>query len=110
MLKHLDVREINGYERVITKFHLLEGSDTEHVLAQKDVLLYLANHDNPSFAGSKDTFETIAEQVIACVGKSGKNSDYVFDLAESMRILYPHVNDSHLFELERAVREKLTNS
>lgn len=110
VLEHLDVREVNGYERVITQFHLLDANDHERVLAKKDVLLYLAKHDNPSFAGSDDNFEAIATQVCSCAGKSGRNSDYVFDLAESMRILYPELVDSHLFELERVVKRKLTDS
>lgn len=103
----MDVREINGYERVITQFHLLKSDDHKTVLAKKDVLLYLAKHDNPSFAGSDWSIEAIADQVCSCTGKSGKNSDYVFDLAESMRILYPEFDDSHLFELEKVVRNRL---
>uniref|UniRef100_A0A336MU54 glutathione-specific gamma-glutamylcyclotransferase n=1 Tax=Culicoides sonorensis TaxID=179676 RepID=A0A336MU54_CULSO len=107
VLEHLDVREINGYERVITQFHLLAHHDNETVLARKEVLLYLANKDNPSFAGSINKLEVIADQVCSCTGKSGKNSDYVLDLAESMRILYPEVDDRHLFELEQIVKRKL---
>lgn len=106
VIEHLDVREINGYEKLIAQFHLLHNDDPEIVLAKKDVLLYLAKHDNPSFAGSNDDLEIIADQVCSCAGKSGKNSDYVFDLAESMRTLYPDLDDSHLFELEKVVRRK----
>ncbi|XP_063700010.1 putative glutathione-specific gamma-glutamylcyclotransferase 2 isoform X2 [Culicoides brevitarsis] len=105
VLEHLDVREINGYERVVTDFHLL--SDAGEILARKSVLLYLAKHDNPSFAGLKDDLETIAQQICECEGKSGRNSDYLMDLAESMRILYPEIDDRHLFELEKVVKRKL---
>lgn len=48
--------------------------------------------------------EEIAKQVINCHGPSGSNKEYVYNLAEAMREIAPHVEDEHLFTLEVALR------
>lgn len=106
VLEHLDYREINGYERVVTKFYIIDCDD--EIVGAKDVLVYIATCNNPSFAGFDDNLEKIAVQICECEGKSGKNSEYVFNLADAMRQLYPRIQDIHLFELEKTVRKRLS--
>lgn len=105
VLDHLDYREINGYERLHVNFHILD--DEDEVIGTRTVLVYIASRDNPSFAGFDNNLEKIAEQICECTGKSGKNCDYVYNLADAMRRLYPRVNDPHLFELEKVVRKRM---
>lgn len=38
-------------------------------------------------------------------GPSGPNRDYLLNLAHALRIVAPHGNDQHLFELEAKVKE-----
>lgn len=98
VLDHLDFREKNGYERRNVKFHPLEG-DTTPI----DLIVYLATATNSSFAGPT-TIPEIATQIISATGPSGRNRDYVFNLANSFRELFPGEEDSHLFELEAEVK------
>jgi cation transport regulator ChaC len=44
-------------------------------------------------------------QILQCEGPSGRNIDYLFELATALRQL--DANDPHVFELEAAVREAL---
>lgn len=100
VLKYLDYREKNGYERVNVQFYPTE--DKEEPL---DLIVYVATEDNCSFAGHKEIPE-LAEQVISATGPSGRNRDYVYNLAEAIRELFPGEEDSHLFALEREVRRQ----
>lgn len=105
VLEHLDHREINGYEQVTVKFHILDEDDD--VIGHRNVLVYIATHANPSFAGYDNDLTKIAQQICSCAGKSGTNCDYVFKLADAMRKLYPRIDDPHLFELEKVVRRQM---
>lgn len=87
-------------------FHLLSEGDTE--IGTQKVLVYIANGANPSFAGTTDSVETIAQQICTSEGKSGKNTDYIFRLAEAFRLLYPKIEDQHLFELEKEVKRQIS--
>lgn len=107
VLRHLDYREINGYDRLTTEFHIVDENNQS--LGTKNVLVYVATEENPSFAGETDSLEKIADQICSCAGKSGRNTDYVFNLADAMRQLYPNIDDPHLFELEKILKDK-TNS
>lgn len=97
VVNHLDYREKGGYERVSILFYPMD--DKAHPF---EIVIYLASHDNPQFAGYAD-IKDIANQVVKCHGPSGANIDYVLNLAKSMRNIAPDVDDSHLFELEKAV-------
>lgn len=103
VLKHLDHREKNGYERNQVKFYPHPPSETQ-TNEPKDILLYVATQENPSFAGQQDSLDQIARQIFGAIGESGKNVEYVYKLAESMRQLYPGEDDDHLFELERILK------
>lgn len=97
VVKHLDFREKGGYERVSILFYPKNIENDPF-----NITIYLADHENPNFAGYSD-IQDIAEQVVKCSGPSGANIDYVLNLANSMRLIAPDVEDSHLFDLEKAV-------
>lgn len=105
VLEHLDHREKNGYERNQVKFYPHPSSETQSN-DSKDILLYVATHENPSFAGQHDSLDQIATQILGATGESGKNVEYVYKLAEAMRQLYPGQEDDHLFELEQILRTR----
>ena len=100
VLKHLDFREINGYERVETLFYPIEMEDKP-----KKIVLYLANEENPSFAGHKNDLNEIAEQIFCSEGASGRNRDYVYNLGDAMRTFFPEIDDQHLFDLEKILKK-----
>ncbi|CAK1545664.1 unnamed protein product [Leptosia nina] len=97
--KHLDYREKNGYSKKTVIFHAKDAS-----LKPFEITLYVATKDNESFAGPAP-IEDIAKQVISCKGPSGTNKEYVYHLAEAMRLIAPGVEDEHLFSLEAALKK-----
>lgn len=96
VLAHLDVREQNGYERLLRPLRL--DHDEGPVV---EGLIYLAGPTNPSFLGPAP-LEAIARQVLASRGPSGPNAEYLLRLAEALRELGAH--DDHVFSLESLVR------
>ncbi|XP_019625591.1 PREDICTED: uncharacterized protein LOC109470935 [Branchiostoma belcheri] len=102
--QHLDFREKGGYTKHSVLFHPADTSVQPFTL-----LLYIGTDTNPEFLGDAPLSE-IAEQIAHSVGPSGKNTEYLYQLAEAMRTLVPHKPDTHLFELERLVKEIETQS
>jgi len=96
----LDVREKDGYTIIETMFY---PNDNVH----KDIICftYMAQSDN-QFWGGDASLDHIAEQIARAYGPSGSNREYLFNLAEAIRII-PSVNDEHLFTLEQLVKEIL---
>ncbi len=92
----LDHREKNGYERhaVTLEFH-------EHGEAA-DGVVYIAPVNNFAYLGPAP-LPQIARQIHGAEGPSGRNIDYLLELAAALRVL--EVHDDHVFELEAAVRE-----
>lgn len=88
---HLDHREKNGYRRVVTDMTFEDGSTEQG-------LVYIATEDNPAFLGPA-TELAIARQIAVSVGPSGRNRDYLLELADALRKLGK--DDSHVFEIER---------
>ena len=94
---HLDYREKNGYERVAVSMDL-EGAGAA------DGIVYIAPMDNHAFLGDAPIGE-MARQIRLSVGPSGRNVDYLLELADALRGLQAH--DPHVFALEAAVMSEL---
>ena len=95
VFEHLDHREINGYERHRIDIHFDDG--------KKPGVVYRAALNNFAFLGDAPLDEMVA-QIRRCVGRSGRNVDYVLELARSLRQL--EVADPHVFELETLIRKE----
>lgn len=91
---HLDYREKNGYLRVVTEIAFEDGGSAEG-------LVYIATEENAAFLGPASELE-IARQIAASVGPSGRNSDYLIELAQALRTL--EKNDPHVFAIEQHLR------
>jgi cation transport protein ChaC len=94
---HLDYREKNGYLRFLTEVHFDDGRRAEG-------LVYIAAEDNAAFLGPASELD-IATQIATAVGPSGRNRDYLSDLASALRAMGkedPHVFgiEQHLLKLE----------
>ncbi|GAB6020640.1 hypothetical protein CHUAL_003311 [Chamberlinius hualienensis] len=100
VLNHLDYREKDGYTKVETLFHPIDHSPSFVIT------VYIGNEKNPYFAGPASV-EAIAKQIVNSHGPSGTNTEYLLNLAEAMRNAAPGVKDTHLFEIEDAVKRLL---
>lgn len=100
VFEHLDHREKNGYLRHEVTIHLADGRD---VLG----LVYIAEPDNAAYLGEA-TIEEIAEHIFHATGPSGRNKDYVYQLADALR----HNNevDEHVFQIESWLRQAESGS
>ena len=95
--ERLDFREKNGYERFDVHLSLDDG-------AAVTGLVYIAPVDNFAYLGEAPLRE-IALQIRASVGPSGRNIDYLTELADALRGLGYH--DDHVFALESlAIQEQ----
>ncbi|KAG7163678.1 glutathione-specific gamma-glutamylcyclotransferase 2-like 2 [Homarus americanus] len=77
VMAHLDHREKDGYHRA---------------------------DSNPFYTGPTNE-DTIADIIASAVGPSGPNSEYLFQLAEAMRVV--GASDTHLFSIETKVKNSL---
>ncbi len=95
VLDHLDDREKNGYDRVPVSLALASGEDVDGVV-------YIAPIDNFAFLGDAP-LEEMARHIQGSAGPSGRNADYLLELAAALRDL--GAEDPHVFALEAAVQE-----
>lgn len=95
--RHLDHREKGGYTLQRVTFYPDDKSEDEHELE-----LYIGTADNPNYLGPAST-DDIAQQIYHSVGPSGRNIDYLLNLAKALRKEIPGVDDPHIFELEQKV-------
>lgn len=96
---HLDHREKGGYEVHEVKF-VPDPPSTEGPILLN---VYVGTKNNPFFLGPAPLTD-IAHQIFHSVGPSGKNIDYLMNLAQALRSLSPHAYDQHLFSLEEEVK------
>jgi cation transport regulator ChaC len=89
---HLDHREKNGYLRLAIEIHFDDGGGSE------EGLVYIATADNAAFLGEAPESD-IARQIATSVGPSGRNRDYLTDLADALRTLGKE--DEHVFAIEQ---------
>lgn len=90
VFEHLDHREKNGYVRVDTSMHLVDGREVPGTV-------YIADRDNHAFLGP-DSLHAMAAHIASCHGPSGSNMEYLLTLARALREL--DIQDDHVFELE----------
>ncbi|MCP9264485.1 Glutathione-specific gamma-glutamylcyclotransferase [Dirofilaria immitis] len=110
-IKYLDVREKAGY-----LMSLLFNELIFLRLKRKEMMFYpdngsplfpinvylAAEEQNPYFTGPTDE-RSIVHTVLKARGPSGTNIEYVLRLAECIHRMAPHINDEHLFSIERKV-------
>ncbi|XP_018575624.1 putative glutathione-specific gamma-glutamylcyclotransferase 2 [Anoplophora glabripennis] len=97
VVDHLDYREKGGYERNNVIFY-----PRDNHLNPFEITIYVATENNCNYGGHAE-IDDIAKRVVNSIGPSGPNIDYVCNLANSMRSLFPDVEDDHLFSLEKKV-------
>ncbi|KAG9310402.1 ChaC-like protein [Chiua virens] len=99
---YLDYREKDGYTMETLDIYTIDDS-VEKVIIH-NAYCYVGRPDNPSFIGS-EPLDTLAAHIWRSVGPSGRNKDYLYQLADSVRALAPASYDSHLFALETRIRQ-----
>ncbi len=95
VLARLDHREKGGYARVTSDVTVLGAPDG---VSSVRALIYIATPDNPEYLGVAEP-EAIARHVARAFGPSGRNDEYVLNLAEALRT--KDLLDDHLADVER---------
>lgn len=96
VFEHLDYREKNGYERFDVTLSFADG---EH-----PGLVYIAPPGNFAYLGDAP-IDQIARQIASSTGPSGRNSDYLLELARALRNIQSE--DEHIFALEQHLKTLL---
>jgi len=119
--KHLDHREAGGYSRQDAIFYPIkeccvndtfklpkekESGDASKSETEIPVTVFIASEEVEEYLGPQ-TLESIADVIAVSVGPSGKNTEYLLNLAVAMKELVPDAEDDHLYGLERLVRQKI---
>ena len=103
-LQALDHREKNGYQRhqVTLQFNRrsTDSASTAATCTSRG-LVYIAAVDNHAYLGPAPLADMV-KQIRSCTGPSGRNVDYLLELADALRAL--QADDPHVFELETAVK------
>lgn len=103
VFEHLDHREKNGYLRYDIDIHFdFKKFNNSSKPTTKRGLVYIAPEDNKAFLGSASE-EEIAKHIFNSEGPSGKNKDYVFQLADALRTL--DESDEHVLLIEHFLHE-----
>lgn len=92
-----------GYTRTAVHMYT-DASPNEPVIL--NATIYIGVSNNEQWLGPAPLDE-ISQQIATAVGPSGKNIDYLFNLAASLREL--NVTDPHIFELERRVKLSISS-
>jgi len=93
-------RERGGYNTDDVEFHQFDPN-SRIVKDKIMVTLFLGNKESPNY--KPGTIDELAKHIVRSVGASGTNLEYLYQTAESIRmILPPGETDKHLFDLEAA--------
>ncbi|KAF9463169.1 ChaC-like protein [Collybia nuda] len=98
---YLDYREKDGYTMETLDIYGMDDG-VEKVIIH-GAICYVGRDDNPSFVGS-EPLDALADRIWTSVGPSGRNKDYLYNLAAAIHNLSPSSYDSHLYALEAKVR------
>jgi len=124
--KHLDHREAGGYSRRDATFYptadcsvneafriakTASGGDNNNDVDGQSkpeipVTVFIASEGVEEYLGPQ-TLESIADVIAVSVGPSGKNTEYLLNLAVAMKKLVPDAEDDHLYGLEKMVRDRI---
>jgi cation transport regulator ChaC len=98
----LDYREQNGYQRREVVLEVSDAVTTSAPDGNIPAIVYIAGVDNHAFLGPAPLPDMV-RQIAASTGPSGRNVDYLLELAAALRTI--QAEDAHVFELEAAVRK-----
>jgi cation transport protein ChaC len=96
LVVRLDLREQGGYQQ-----HHVTALDAAGTVLTERALLYVATEGNPDWLGDSP-LEAIARQVVTASGPSGRNVDYVLELARALDEM--GADDPHVRDLAALVR------
>lgn len=97
VLRNLDIREQDGYERVSVPITLDDGKQSVGVT-------WIASAGNPSWRANESLHE-IATLIASREGPSGTNREYLFELESALAAR--EIKDAYVPRLSRAVRALL---
>jgi len=105
----LNFREKGGYSLSKVLFTPRENEASQHRDIQ--VILYIAVDGNHDFLGD-DSLDNIAKQIARAVGPSGRNSEYLFNIAKCLEDnnIISDDDRKHTIELRDRVRIILKNN
>jgi len=104
---YLDYREKDGYTMEIVDVFTMNNGYEDVIAA--GAYCYIGRTDNPSFIGS-EPLDVTADYIWRSAGQSGRNKDYLYDLAQAVRQLAPESYDPHLDALETKLRNLDTDN
>jgi glutathione-specific gamma-glutamylcyclotransferase len=107
----LDHREKNGYTRHAVDLECLEeppesaswsASNRLPAVVRLQAVVYIAGTGNHAYLGPAPVTDMV-RQIVDSAGPSGRNIDYLLDLADALRAM--NADDPHVFELAEAARQ-----
>ncbi|KLT42082.1 ChaC-like protein [Cutaneotrichosporon oleaginosum] len=112
VMAYLDHRERGGYVRITVPFHRAHAvcANPLHNIKPEDAvesITYIAAPDNEHYLGP-DALPRMVKQIAGAAGESGRNADYVINLATHLKEM--GLDDPHVFTLAQAVREAVAAS
>lgn len=108
LFEYLNYREKCGYSLNEVLFKPMDEEYSS--FGSLPCICYFANEENPYFSSLSDQ-KLLARQIYESVGPSGTNREYFYNLCKTLRSIADRFGheilkyDSHLFELEIAVKE-----
>lgn len=96
-------RHLGGYDIVIVPVTVPGVTGCCETLVS---ILYYATPQNDLFLGD-EPLNDVAETIATAQGVCGSNCEYLLRITDFMRSELPHIEEPHLYELDRLVRMKL---